>query len=286
MGIDRSFPFIRTSEPFANLLVADLSTPNSFTNLISVDHISHVIHLAANSDIKASSLNPELELRDTYLTTLNLVEAMNLRSSPLQSFVFASSSAVFGITEGKIGSSTPRRPVSPYGWMKLASEAVLENAATKLAATVSVYRFPNVVGPFSTHGVIFDLCKKILQSPIELEVLGDGNQTKPYIHVEELVSIIHKRDVTGISPRGFNVVNIGPDSLVTVRFIAEAIRELSGINVPIRFGETPWGWPGDVPTYCFETNHSEYAQVEISSSEGAVKAAISEVLIQLQSGDA
>ena len=87
------------------------------------------------------------------------------------------------LTEG-IG---PLFPISNYGAMKLAGEAALSAATESFLERAWIFRFPNVIGPRATHGVIYDLLRKLATNPPDLEVLGDGTQQKPYLHVSELI---------------------------------------------------------------------------------------------------
>ena len=111
---------------------------------------------------------------------------------------------------------------SNYGATKLASEALLSGAAESFLHRVWIFRFPNVVGPRATHGVIVDFLARLAQKPNRLEVLGDGSQTKPYLHVTELIEamryiVIHAEDRR-------NVFNIAPDEVGTsVAFLAEQV---------------------------------------------------------------
>src|SRR5581483_5834963 len=78
-------------------------------------------------------------------------------------------------------------PISTYGAMKLASEALISAAVESFLERAWIFRFPNVVSARATHGILVDLFAKLSKSPSELEVLGDGKQQKPYLHVSELL---------------------------------------------------------------------------------------------------
>ena len=117
-------------------------------------------------------------------------------------------------------------PVSNYGAMKLASEACISAAVESFLDRAWIFRFPNVIGPRATHGIIYDLLHKLAKNPPSLEVLGDGSQTKPYLHVSELLDamwLIFQR-----APGRLNVYNIGVDDEgASVSYIANAVRRLA-----------------------------------------------------------
>src|SRR5438552_1337332 len=105
---------------------------------------------------------------------------------------------------------------------KLASEAAISAAREAFLERAWIFRFPNVVGSRSTHGVIYDFVQKLKKTPGELEVLGDGSQEKPYFHVDDLVEAMLFIGARAVEP--LNFFNIGTaGSATTVRYIAEAV---------------------------------------------------------------
>jgi UDP-glucose 4-epimerase len=205
-------------------------------------------HLAANSDIPAGIADPQVDHRDTFLTTFNVLMVMREWKIPV--LRFSSSSSIYGEFGDKAieEDSGPLRPISNYGAMKLASEAQICAALETFLMRADVFRFPNVVGAPATHGVIYDFVTKLRRTPDRLDVLGDGTQHKPYMHVEDLVDAM-----LFIAARGngrLNVFNIAPrDDGVTVRFIAETVRDVVAPAAEIRFGAGDRGWVGDGPKF-------------------------------------
>ena len=209
--------------------------------------IETVWHLAANSDIRAGSTEPDVDLKHTFLSTYNVLKLM--RALGIRRLAFSSTSAIYGPHAGVLTEdSGPLRPASNYGAMKLASEAAITAALELFLEQAWVFRFPNVVGSRATHGVIYDFFMKLKASPKELEVLGDGRQRKPYLHVAELVEamlFIFQR-----AGERFNCYNIGPENTATsVRHIAEAVVQAAAPGAVIRYTGGTQGWPGDVPQF-------------------------------------
>lgn len=242
--------------------------------------IDEVWHLAANSDIPAGVADFRVDVRDTFLTTTGVLEAM--RALGLRSLNFASSSAVYGdfgdrpMTED----AGPLEPISNYGAMKLASEAQIRAACEAFIKTARLFRFPNVVGVPATHGVLVDFVRKLARNPRRLEVLGDGLQRKPYLHVHDLVEAM--LFLQGALADGYRVVNIGPsDDGITVREIAGIVTAAAAPKAEIAYGTTPGGWVGDVPRfrYALDRLHALGWRQE-QRSEAAIRRAVSEILEQ------
>jgi UDP-glucose 4-epimerase len=226
-----------------------IATLKAFEFAQSIGSIDEVWHLAANSDIPAGVLNANVDLRDTFMTTFSLLEAM--KAFRVGILHFASSSAIYGDLGGvplheSIG---PLLPISNYGAMKLASEALISAASESYLKRSNLFRFPNVVGAPATHGVILDFINKLRHDSSQLDVLGDGTQQKAYLHVSDLVTaMLHIRSSSNL-PKIFPV-NIGPvDEGVTVRFIAESVIQRVSPGATIHFGVGNKGWVGDVPKF-------------------------------------
>jgi UDP-glucose 4-epimerase len=213
--------------------------------------IETVWHLAANSDIQAGGRDPDVDLRLTFLTTYNVLKVMQLLDIP--QIVFASTSAIYGEHDGVLNENTgPLFPVSNYGAMKLASEGSITAALERFLKRAWICRFPNVIGSRATHGVIFDFLKKLRANPVELEVLGDGAQEKPYLHVSELLDAM--LFVFERGPGRLNCYNIAPETgATTVRYIAEAVVQAAAPGASTRYTGGSRGWVGDVAKFRYST---------------------------------
>lgn len=205
-----------------------------------------VFHLAANPDIRRSIVYPETDLKQGTIVTFNLLEAM--RHNEVKYIAFASSSVVYG--EAKILPTPedygPLLPISIYGASKLACEGLISAYCHNFGMKSWIFRFANVVGPRSTHGVIFDFLEKLKINPHRLEILGDGNQQKSYILVDECVEGI----LYGVekSQEMINLFNLGSGDNIEVKEIARILIEeahFKGVEVVFTGGVR--GWKGDVP---------------------------------------
>jgi len=236
-------------------------------------------HLAANSDIQAGVLNSEVDLRKTFLTTYATLEAC--RHLPLTAIYFASSSAVFGDHEVSLREDTaPLLPISNYGAMKLASEAIISAFVEGRPTKQMIFRFPNVVGSRATHGILHDFFNRYTQSRIKLEVLGNGSQEKQYLHVSELIEAMLIAKEKALKKR--ELINIGlTESTTKVRTIAEMFRRLVDPRLELVFGLEPRGWVGDIPKFRMDASklyklgwHPRY------KSDEAVELAIRELRME------
>jgi UDP-glucose 4-epimerase len=246
------------------------------------DDFQQVWHLAANSDIPAGINDPRIDLQRTFLTTVGIL--LFLRDKPPAVLSFASSSAIYGdLGDQEVAENAgPLQPISNYGAMKLASEAQISAAVEAFLPRANVFRFPNVVGVPATHGVILDFIRKLRRDPGRLDVLGDGSQRKPYLHVDELVDAMLFIDRTAKDKR--NIFNIGPpDAGVTVKRIAEIVRDTIAPDAAIHYGSEPRGWVGDVPKFRYSTEQlNALGWRPRLSSEDAVRKAVAEIARQEQ----
>lgn len=247
---------------------ADAADGELLEDIFQKEKPDYVFHLAANSDIQASAENPAVEYRNTYSTTFQILCCM--RQNGVKRLFFASTSAVYGdrrdelLVEDMPGLS----PISYYGAAKLGSEAMINAFSYMNEMQVLVFRFPNVIGPRLTHGVIFDFIRKLRENPSCLRILGDGNQSKPYMYVTDLVGAILRfmdRDKRGVS-----LYNIGVESDTSVRRIADIVCEEMGLEaVKYEFTGGESGWRGDIPRfrYCMDRIHGEGWKASYTSEE-------------------
>lgn len=238
-----------------------------------------VWHMAANSDIAAGIADPAIDLRDTFMTTFNTLALM--RRHAIAGIAFASSSAVYGEADTALAEDHgPLLPISAYGAMKLAGEAVISAALQPPVTRAAIFRFPNVVGPRATHGVIHDLVAKLGKRQDELEVLGDGRQCKPYLHVSELLDAMFF--IWDRTPKALSLFNIGPeDTGAEVSFIARCVIEEMGTAAKIRYTGGARGWVGDVPRFHYDVSRlARLGWRPGSSSEDAIRRAVAEIVAE------
>lgn len=205
-----------------------------------------VYHLAANSDIQKGGKNPIVDYNLTFNTTFNVLQLM--KDYNVHKLFFASTSAIYGEAYDLLHENYgPLRPVSNYGAGKLASEAFISAFSSTYNIQTWITRFPNVVGERFTHGVIYDFIRKLRKDPTLLEVLGNGEQCKPYVYVRDLVEGILY--VVDHATEKYNVYMLGVDSRTKVKEIASMVIEEMGLKAQIQYTGGDRGWIGDVPEF-------------------------------------
>jgi len=159
-----------------------------------------VIHLASNPDIARAAREPTIDFFQGTALTASVVEAM--RRTSARRILYASGSGVYGDL-GTVEAAEdlgPMLPVSTYGASKLAGENLIGSYAYMFGLSGCAFRFGNVVGPRQTHGVGFDFARRLLDAraknessdaPIVLKILGDGKQSKSYVHITDIVRAVH-----------------------------------------------------------------------------------------------
>lgn len=247
-----------------------------------------VFHIAADPDVRASASNPQRVYEQNVTATVRVLEAMHRNDVP--EIVFTSTSTVYGEAEiiPTPEEYTPMEPISIYGGSKLACEAMISAYAYTYSMKSWVFRFANIIGQRSNHGVIWDFIHKLLENPDELEILGDGKQVKSYFSVDACVEAV--LFAVSHSDSTFNCFNIGSDDWIDVTSLAEIVvaeMGLSGVEFHYTGGDR--GWVGDVPRMqlSVERLRSLGWQPGIGSRESvrdAARALIRELGIDLGSG--
>lgn len=280
LGTKENISHLQRKEKFI-LYEADATDRESLDEIFAKAEAEIVYHLAANSDIQASAVNPDVEYRNTYTTTYNVLYCM--RKYSVKRLFFASTSAVYGDKRDVLlDENTPNlSPISYYGAAKLGSEALISAFTYMNDMRSLVFRFPNVIGPRLTHGVIFDFIRKLQKDGSQLEILGDGRQTKPYIYVTDLVNAIVQFSVSEFEKiNGVSLYNLGVEGESSVTGIADILCEEMGLKgVKYHYTGGEGGWKGDVPRfrYCIDKIHREGWKAEYTSDE-AVRKTIQNVL--------
>ena len=228
----------------------DILDIDLLNNLFEVENFDLVYHLAANSDIKEGIKSTSRDLDHTFHTTYNVLECM--RRNKVDKILFTSSSTIFGAHEGNLKEDLPANPESLYGASKLASESYIRAFSALYGIQAWILRLPNMVGERTTHGILFDFLNKVKKNKKELFVLGDGNQLKPYMYVQELIDCI--LFVIKNSNDRINVFNVGPKDELRVSKIAELFLEKFGSGQSIKYAGGESGWKGDIPYYSHDSD--------------------------------
>lgn len=204
-----------------------------------------VFHLAANADVRGGKSNTRVDLEQNIIGTHRVLEAMRINGA--SRIVFTSSATVYGEPD-VFPTPESYAPIqtSVYGASKLAAEAMIQAYGEYFGIKSFSFRFVSWIGERYSHGVVFDFIKKLQKNPSELEILGDGNQKKSYLHVEDGVKAIFM--AMDNMPDLKNVVNLGHSDYLNVVDLADIVVQEMGLKkVDYRFTGGVRGWLGDSP---------------------------------------
>lgn len=245
-----------------------------------------VVHLASNPDIARAMTEPRIDFDDGTLLTQNVVEAM--RQAGCRRLLYASGSGVYGDWGDAVVTEDhgPLLPVSTYGASKLAGEALICSYVAMFGLTACVFRFGNVVGPRQTHGVGYDFVLRLLRSRDKLRILGDGRQSKPYVHIEDVLEAVLLANDRSTKP--YDVFNVAPLDYTSVKEIADIVVGVvvgHDREVDYEYSGERGGWKGDVPVVRMGTERIRaLGWASKRSSSEAIEASVVAMLADAQAG--
>jgi UDP-glucose 4-epimerase len=142
------------------------------------------------------------------------------------------------------------------------------------------------VGPNQTHGVGFDFVRKLLDDPSRLEILGDGSQSKSYVHVDDVLAAVLLAGDAGEEP--FVAYNVATGDYITVSEIAHLAIECLDLDpnaVELAYQGGDRGWKGDVPVVRIATDRIRaLGWANRFSSRDALQASIRSMLADARAG--
>jgi UDP-glucose 4-epimerase len=235
--------------PKVNLVKADVLDLDKLKQ--SMKNADFVFHFQANADVRGGIVNNFVDIEQNTICTYNILEAMRVNN--VKNIAFSSSATVYGEPElFPTPENYPLIQTSTYGASKVSGESLIEAFTEYYNFKCWIFRFVSFIGERYTHGVIFDFMKKLFNNPDELEILGDGNQKKSYLHVNDGVDAIFYaiRNAKEIK----NIFNLGHNDYINVVKVADIIAEEMNLQkVKYRFTGGERGWKGDSPFVLLDT---------------------------------
>ena len=207
-----------------------------------------LFHFAADPEVRTGYSKPEDSFEQNIVNTFNLLQ--KIKQSKIKKIVFASSSSVYG--DAKIIPTNeeygPLSPISHYGASKLACEAMVSSFCHNYNIEGVILRLANVIGLRGRHGLIWDLVHKLKINQDELELLGDGKQTKSFIHISDAIDGIFF-SLNNLQDK-VEVFNLGSEDSVEIMDVAKIVCKNMGLN-EIKINLTGGvddgrGWKGDI----------------------------------------
>ena len=207
--------------------------------------IEVVFHLAANADVRFGTDHPRRDLEQNTIVTWNVLEAM--RAQGVRRLAFSSTGSVYG--EATIIPTPEDCPfpvqTSLYGASKLAAEGMIQAYCEGFGMQACIFRFVSIMGERYTHGHVFDFYKQLLEHPGDLHVLGNGEQRKSYLYVQDCVDAILLALEKSTSP--VSIYNLGTDEYCQVKQSIQWICEHLGLQPKLTYAGGDRGWIGDNP---------------------------------------
>lgn len=239
----REFLEAANSHPAFHLVEGDLLNEAAVREAISGADL--VFHLAANADVRFGLEHPFKDIEQNTIATFKLLEAM--RAAGVKRIAFSSTGSVYGEATVFPTPETAPFPVqtSLYGNSKVAAEGLISSYSEGFGFEGYVFRFVSILGERYTHGHVVDFYKQLRQDPTRLRVLGNGQQRKSYLYIQDCIDAIFLalEKATG----RYNVFNLGTDAFCQVNDSIGWISERLGLQPQLEYSGGERGWVGDNP---------------------------------------
>jgi len=213
---------------------------------------NRVVHLAANADVRFGFAHPHKDLEQNTIATFNVLEAM--RANNVGEIAFSSTGSIYG--ESRVVPTPEDAPfpvqTSLYGASKLACEGMIAAYAEGYGIRAYIFRFVSILGPRYSHGHVFDFMMQLANNPTKLHILGDGKQSKSYLHVDDCIEamlIALKQGDDKVA-----IFNLGTDEVCQVLESVNWILGRLGLSPQLSFSGGRQGWIGDNPLIQLETS--------------------------------
>ena len=230
-----------------------------------------IFHLAANADVRFGTEHPTKDLHQNTIATVNVLEAM--RTTGAKRIAFASTGSVYGEAELIPTPENAPFPIqtSLYAASKLAAEGFIAAYCEGFEIQGFIFRFVSILGERYTHGHVFDFYKQLLAHPDHLDVLGNGQQRKSYLYVQDCVDAILL--ATENCRYKITVLNLGTDEYCRVTDSISWICEELGLRPQLNFAGGERGWIGDNPFIFLDTTavRSLGWKPKLSIKEGVIR---------------
>jgi UDP-glucose 4-epimerase len=233
--------------------------------------VDFVFHFAANADVRFGTNHPRRDLEQNTIVTFNVLNAM--RENGVREIGFSSTGSIYGEPEIFPTPEDAPFPVqtSLYGASKLAGEGMIAAFAEGFGMRGLIFRFVSVLGERYTHGHVFDFYKKLKDDPTRLHILGNGQQRKSYMYVQDCLDAMLL--AAAKADKKVNIFNLGIDGFCQVNDSASWICETLGVAPQFTYEGGERGWIGDSPFIHLDTKRIQALgwAPKLSIKEGVVK---------------
>ncbi len=259
----------------ADFVEADVKDRDDISDVLGSRDIDRVYHLAGNVGVRTQNTDRDRDVEENILGTHNVLEAMYVNG--VDDLVFVSSSTIYGDADETPTPEdyAPKEPVSLYSAAKLSCEKLISVYTASFGLEATVLRPANIVGGSDTGGVIHDFVAKLSEDSTSLEVLGNGEQQKPFLHVSDCVDALVL--APGDRQDRFEVYNVANKTPISITRLAEVVIDELGVDAEIQYtGGTD---PSDVPVIDLDTSRlREKGWAPSIDSEETVRRTVNEIL--------
>jgi UDP-glucose 4-epimerase len=212
-----------------------------------------VFHLQANADVRRGFEHPRRDLEQNTIATANVLEAMRARE--VSRIAFSSTGAMYGEPDVVPTPEDVAYPIqnSLYGASKVAGEGMISAYATGYDFTGVIFRFAAILGERYTHGHLYDFYCGLKRDPVRLRVLGDGNQNKSFLYVQDCIDAMLSAAEHHREEPGTFIYNLGTDETVLIGDSARTVAEHLSLEPEFEYAGGRGGWLGDSPLIYLDT---------------------------------
>lgn len=227
----------------------DLRFPGTIEQVVRPG-VDTIVHLAASTSVLASVDRPAETFENNVTVTAAVAE--QARQCGVQTVVFASTNAVVGPARHfPIHEGSPLAPLTPYGASKAAGEMILSTYTAMYGVRCASLRFTNVYGPGMGHkDSVVPRLVKAARAEATFNVYGDGLQVRDYVNVADVVTAIR---LAVVDPHWAGPVVIGSGVSTSVLDLAAMVREVSGVDLPLRHVAPK---AGEMPKVVVDVSHA------------------------------
>ena len=214
-------------------------------------NVDTVYHLAANADVRFGLNHRKKDINQNVIVTYKVLEAM--KKNNITKIMFASTGSVYGETK-----QIPTKEIAPfpiqtslYGASKISAESIISAYCEGYDIKSYIFRFVSILGERYTHGHVFDFVKQLKKNKDLLFVLGDGNQKKSYLDINDCIEGIFK----GMKyfDKKINIINLGTNKYINVKKSIKNICEILKLKPKVIYRGGKRGWIGDNPFILLDT---------------------------------
>ncbi len=207
----------------------DIANYKKMRDVFKNNRIDAVINLAARAGVRASVENPWVYLDTNTKGTLNLLECC--REFKVKKFVLASTSSIYGLDKMPFAEDLKTdTPLAPYSATKKGAEALCYSYHYLHKLDVSVLRYFTVYGPAGRPDMSIFKFIKNMDAGKPIPVFGDGNQTRDFTYIDDIAS----GTVKALRPIGFEVINLGSDEPVKLKYVIKLLEKNLGKKAKIK----------------------------------------------------